>query len=167
MVSPCKPQTRGPVRALPKPYKFSIDPHTGTPHLLCNHAASQSHTFTHSHKAQYFHPAPWTWKTRFHPPKGITSDIFSGSWLPSASWGSPEFEPRFLPIWGAGLPSWFLSLSGFLCATRTHLLRSPGERVFPSKGRGSSAGKLEMLSQWQGDENTALGIPDEPPDMLQ
>jgi hypothetical protein len=46
----------------------------------------------------------------------------TGRWStsPSASWGRPEFEPRFLRIWWAVLLSlhWFLHLTGFCCASK-------------------------------------------------
>jgi hypothetical protein len=41
----------------------------------------------------------------------------SWSVSPSASWGRPEFEPGFLPLWWVGFPGWFPSLSIILCAT--------------------------------------------------
>jgi hypothetical protein len=120
IVSPCKPQTEGPVRTHPWPYEFAMDPMIGTTHLLRSWAASQAHTFTHSHTAQYFHPTPQTSETRFHPKRRLLECLI-GRWSisPSASWGRPEFELRFLPVWWAVLPSphWFLCLTGFCCAS--------------------------------------------------
>jgi hypothetical protein len=98
------------------------------PHLLCSQAMPQAHSFTHSHIAQYFHPLPEPERHSFTP-KGGYLGVF-GSW--SDSWGRPEFKPRFLPpVWWVGLPSWFWSLFGFLCATGAHLLGLLGERLLP------------------------------------
>jgi hypothetical protein len=135
-----------------------MDPWVRTPHSLSNQATSQVHTFTCSYTAQYFHSIPWTWMTLFHPPKGRYLGAF---WelinSPSASWGRPEFESRFLPVWWVGLPGWSPSLSRLLFATGTCLLSSPGERLPPpdqcglvAPGRGSPPGRLGMLSWWQG-----------------
>jgi hypothetical protein len=45
VVSPYKPQTRGPVRAHPRTYEFTMDPWIEIPHLL----HSQAMSFTHVH----------------------------------------------------------------------------------------------------------------------
>jgi hypothetical protein len=66
---------------------------------------------------------PWSLNLRdtVSPPKrwllGCPIKRWSGS--PSVSWDRHEFEPRFLPIWWAVLPSphWFLHLTGFCCAS--------------------------------------------------
>jgi hypothetical protein len=99
-----KPQSRGPIGTHPTPCEFTMDPQIGTPHSLHSWVPSQTHTFTHSHTAQYFHSAPWTWD-RFHPKRQLLGCLI-GSWsdTPSVSWGRPELELRFLPVWQAALP---------------------------------------------------------------
>jgi hypothetical protein len=74
----------------------------------------------------------------------------SWSYAPSASWGRPEFEHGFLPVWWAGLPGWFLSLSRFLCATGIHLLGLPGERIPPLDQHG-------LVAPGRGDPPSRLG----------
>jgi hypothetical protein len=84
------------------------------------------------------------------PPKwwllGCPIGRWSGS--PSASWGRSEFEPRFLPVWWVVLPSphWFLSLTGFHCATET-LTPTPQEDESPS--RSSCPLVPGRISSWQ------------------
>jgi hypothetical protein len=60
-------------------------------------------------------------ETWFHTKKwwllGCSIERWSSSH--SAFWGKPEFEPEFLPVWWAVLPSphWLLHLTGFCCAS--------------------------------------------------
>jgi hypothetical protein len=60
---------------------------------------------THFHIAQYFCTTPWTWETWLHPKRSLLA--VSGRWSvsPSTSWGRPEFEPGFLPVWWVVLPA--------------------------------------------------------------
>jgi hypothetical protein len=76
-------------------------------------------------------------------------------------WILPEFEPRFLPVWWTGLLGWFPSLSRFLCATRIHLLGSPGDRLTPLDqhglvvlGMGNPPSGLGTLNWWQRKHHT-------------
>jgi hypothetical protein len=129
-VSPYKPRTRGPLRAHPWPYEFTMELRIGTPHSFRSWPASQARTLLHSHMAQYFHPAPYTRETWFHPNRQLL--VVSGRWSdsPSAFWGRPEFEPGFLPVQRAVFLNWFLSLSGFLCAADAFALTHWKDKSF-------------------------------------
>jgi hypothetical protein len=130
VVSPYKPWIRGPVRAHPWPYEFATHLQIGIPHSLCSWTASQARTFTHSNTAQYLCPTPW--ETRFHPKRRLLGCL-TGCWLDSlsASWGRPEFEPGFLPVWWAPLPSLVpVPHQVLLCVWVPHP-DSPGGWVFP------------------------------------
>jgi hypothetical protein len=163
IVSLYKLRTGGPVRAHPRPCEFTMDPWIGTPHSLCNHLhlrLALSHTLT-KHSTSTPLPEP---ERHSFTPKGSYYGVF-GSWLdyPSVSWGRPEFEPGFLPVWWVGLPGWFLSLSGFLCAPELTSLAHQARCFFSSDqhglvvpGRGSSPCRLGMLSWPQGGENTTF-----------
>jgi hypothetical protein len=133
---------------------------------------------SHSLTQQVLPPHSLNLKDMVSPPPTPKGHYLGAFWdwsdSTSASWGRPEFEPGFLPVCWARLPGWFPGLSRFLCATGTHLLGSPGERLplldqhsLVVPGRGSPPGGLGTLSQQQGGENTILQIPDGPSEMLQ
>jgi hypothetical protein len=99
-------------RAHPRPCEFAMDPQIGNLHLLCRWVVSQAYMFTHSHTAQYFHPAPWTWET-VPPQRAVTRVSLQGvdqtPFLPpKTGW----IRTGFLLIWGVGLPSWFQVFPG-------------------------------------------------------
>jgi hypothetical protein len=71
IMSPYKPQTRGPVRAHLRPYVFATDWQIRTPNLLHHQATSQAHTFTHTHTAQYFYSTPWIERQGFASKKAL------------------------------------------------------------------------------------------------
>jgi hypothetical protein len=94
----------------------------GTPCSLCSWAASQLaflYTLT-QHCTSILLPEP---ERHGFTHKKVVTRVFHWRWSrsPSASFDRPEFEPRFLPVWWAVLPSphWFLHLTGFSCASET------------------------------------------------
>jgi hypothetical protein len=137
IVSPYKPQTRGPVRAHLDHMSLSQTHESG----LCTHFISRlclkltiSHTLT-QHNTYTLLPEPE--RHNFTPKRVLLGCLWSWSDSPSASRGRPEFEPGFLPVWWVGLPNWFLSLSRFLCATRSCPLSSLEESLPPLRSTWS------------------------------
>jgi hypothetical protein len=174
IVSPYKTQTGGPVRANTEPYKFTTDLWIETPHLLCSWVSSQAHTFTHSHTAQYFHPAPWTWETWFHPKMWLlvclcwelirfSFCLLRQVWIPT--WvltnlmsRAPKLDPKpfWIPLCDWNSPP---QITG----------REPSSPWINTSGGnwlGSPPGGPGMLSWQQGSENTTLWIPDKCPEIL-
>jgi hypothetical protein len=112
-VSPYKPQTRGPIRAHPRPYEFTMDPQIRTPHSLCNQAIPQACTFTHSHtvcgvKHSTSTPFPEPERHGFTPQKDVTCVPFESiSDSPSASSAGLNLNPGSYQSdeWGAQVGS--------------------------------------------------------------
>jgi hypothetical protein len=138
---------------------------------------SQAHTFTHSHHShipQYFHHAPWNWKTCFHTPK---RSLF-GCLLRVVQ--KPLCLLKKVWIWTWVLTSLIsrtpmllsVPFQALLCNQNMppRLARrevpSPRSTGSGGPGRGSSPDGLWTLSQWQTGENTTLQIPDETPAMF-
>jgi hypothetical protein len=172
-VSSYKPWTVGLVRAHPRPYDFTMDSQIRAPHLFHNQAISQACTFTTLTQHSTSTPLPEPERYGFTPKKGITQ-VPCESWSDSssASWGSPEFEPGFLPVWwvSSQVGSWAFPGSFVQpeLTSSAHWKRapSPDQHGPVAPGRGSPPGRLGTLNQWQGDKNTTLQISGGPPEML-
>jgi hypothetical protein len=87
-----------------------------------------SHTLT-----QYFHPAPWTWETWFHPKRVITSGLWEVISLPFCLLGQAWTSNQVLTslMRGAPLPSLVPCFTGFHCASEA-LTPTPQEEESPS-----------------------------------
>jgi hypothetical protein len=99
----------------------------------------------------HFCPAPWTWETWFYPKRWLL--VVSRRWSvsSSASWGRPEFELGFLPVWQAVLPF----LHCFLCLMGSIVHPGPSPwltgRMNPSSGSSCQLPPGGIFSRWSGD----------------
>jgi hypothetical protein len=98
VVCPYNPRTRGPVRALPRPYEFATDPQIGTPHLF--HSQVTSQTLKHMHiYAHTFPPHSLNLRDVVSPLIGVLECLWEVISLPFCLLKAGIlFEPRFLPV---------------------------------------------------------------------
>jgi hypothetical protein len=169
MVSPYKPWTRSTLRAHTRPDEFTMDPRIGTLHLLHSQIMSQTHTHTHTH-TPHTHTHTYTSTPLLEAEKHFSTLDRTSYVSLGGDMGAPFcllkagllFEPRFLSVWWAELPTGSEALSRILCATKTH---SPGtcqeSQIPPSYQQVHChlVGRLtwqagDAKSQWQVGENT-------------
>jgi hypothetical protein len=155
LMSPYKPQTRGPVRAHPWPYEFARGPDNQDSLLVLQlGCVSDSYFQILSHSTVL---PPHSLNLRDTVSLWLLV-VTSGLWevisLPFCLLRWPEFEPRFLPVWCVS-PHWFLSLTRFHCAsevlTPTHWDETPsGSSCQLVPGGISSLQSGGMHPGWQG-----------------
>jgi hypothetical protein len=143
-------------RAHPRPREFAMDPQIGNLHLLCSWVVSQAYMFTHSHTAQYLHPAPSSWEI-VSPQRAVTRLSLQGvdqtPFLPPKTSSIQTWVPTDLM---SGAPQLVASLSRILCLTETCILSLLGERLTPLgstclvvPGRGSPLVGQEHWARWK------------------
>jgi hypothetical protein len=111
---------------------------------------SQAPTFTHSHTAQYFHLAPWTWETQFHPKRWLLGVSLGVNQTPFCLLSQAWIWTQILTSLTGGTP-----LAGFCTSLGSivHPRPSPqlSGRMIPSSGSNCllvTSGITFLGGQW-------------------